>query len=127
MAGTHILPAVTNPQVAAMLCMTGDLIKADEAKSLGIVLNVEPAEKLVENAVGLARRIAVNSPRAMRRLVMMQRTRVDEGLEKALWQEADAQGLCYTEPDLLEGVSAVKEKRPANFTDFVSGIPVSKQ
>ena len=40
----------------------------------------------------------------------------DVGLEQALWREADAQAQCYPTPDLMEGVTAVAEKRKPNFT-----------
>ncbi|KJE97378.1 3-hydroxybutyryl-CoA dehydratase-like protein [Capsaspora owczarzaki ATCC 30864] len=122
MAGTHILPAISNPQIAARLCLTGDLISGAEAKELGLVTSVEQPDQLVPRALDLARRIANNSPRATRRLVMMLRGRVDQGLEQALWTEADAQASCYSEPDLIEGINAVKEKRAPKFVDF--GAPL---
>ena len=47
----------------------------------------------------------------------------DDGLEAALWREADAQAQCYATADLMEGVNAVREKRSPEFTlyeDFKS-------
>ena len=47
----------------------------------------------------------------------------DDGLEAALWREADAQAQCYATTDLMEGVNAVREKRSPEFTlyeDFKS-------
>ena len=40
----------------------------------------------------------------------------DDGLEAALWREADAQAQCYATADLMEGVNAVREKRNPEFT-----------
>jgi hypothetical protein len=39
----------------------------------------------------------------------------DEGLEKAVWREADAQAQCYASADLLEGVKAIGEKRAPTY------------
>ena len=39
----------------------------------------------------------------------------DDGLEAALWREADAQAQCYPTSDLMEGVNAVREKRSPDF------------
>jgi len=36
----------------------------------------------------------------------------EEGLERALLREADGQAHSYASPDLLEGLAAIKEKRP---------------
>lgn len=42
----------------------------------------------------------------------------DVGVDAALWREADAQSVCYGSPDLLEGVTAVGEKRPPVFRQY---------
>ena len=42
----------------------------------------------------------------------------DEGLESALWREADAQAQCYASEDLMEGLSAVRERRRPQFTQY---------
>lgn len=51
-------------QVAAFLCLTGGEISADEARALGVVLEVVDDEKLMARAEELARRIAAGSPMA---------------------------------------------------------------
>ena len=52
--------------VAKELILTGRVLEAEEARSLGIFNRVVPPESLLTEAVGLARQIAGNSPVAVR-------------------------------------------------------------
>jgi enoyl-CoA hydratase/carnithine racemase len=119
MGGSHTLSLLTNPQVAARIILTGDLVSATEAKELGMVLETyEDPEKLMRGALDLARRIAANSPVAVRAATRTLRLRIDDGLERALWREADTQGLAYAGADMKEGLDAIKNKRTPLFKDF---------
>ncbi len=46
--------------------LTGDLFSADHAYRVGLVNDVVPADEVVERAMAVARRIASNSPDAIR-------------------------------------------------------------
>ena len=48
------------------------------------------------------------------------RMQQDEGLEKALWREADTQSQVYNSKDYTEGLDALVEKRKPVFGDFES-------
>ncbi|KAI8833384.1 ClpP/crotonase-like domain-containing protein [Chytridium lagenaria] len=88
MGGTHMLPRVTNPQVASRLILTGDLVDAKEAASLGLILKSVPGPSLLPECLSLARRIASASPIAVRGAVRSLRLSIDDNLERALWREA---------------------------------------
>ncbi len=113
---THTLPRLIGEQRAALLCLTGRRIKADEALAWGLVDAVAPLETLREAALGLARELAENAPLAV------QSTRAT--LRGALAAEVKAQtDLEFTEQewlrktaDFAEGVRAVAERRPGAFT-----------
>lgn len=117
MAATHILPAATDPQTAAVLLLTGDLVDADAARAMGLVWSVaDSPDATVSAALALARRIAAAAPSAVRMTTRALRMRMDDrGLETALWREADMQAHCYAGGEVLEGVTAVREKRNPNF------------
>jgi len=115
MGATYLLPNVTNPQVAARLLLTGDIISAEEAQRLGLVVEIVEPDKLMVHALGMAKKIATASPVATRLTLKTLRNAQDRLLEEALWREADAQALCYAEQDLHEGLAAAKEKRDPVF------------
>ncbi len=51
--GTQRLPRVIGPALAAELICSGDTIKAERARELGLVFDVVPSERLVDEAVRL--------------------------------------------------------------------------
>ena len=51
----------------------------------------------------------------VRALTKTLRTRNDQGLDQALLNEANGQAASYAAPDILEGLSAIKEKRDPRF------------
>jgi len=58
MSGAEILPFLVGPQWAKFLIWTGESISAQRAKDIGLVLDVVPADRLVERVIDLAMRIA---------------------------------------------------------------------
>ena len=68
--------------------------------------------------MALAKRIANNSPVAVRSLVRTLRAKQDVGLEQALWREADAQSHGYSPSDFIEGITAIGERRKPNCTEY---------
>lgn len=61
-----ILPLRIGPMWAKRLIFTGDIIDAQKAKEIGLVLDVFPGEKVLEEALALARRIALVPPLGVR-------------------------------------------------------------
>src|SRR5580658_8165008 len=62
---TYTLPRLIGEQRAALMCLTGRRIKADEALTWGLVDQVVAQEALRDAAVALAREIAENAPLAV--------------------------------------------------------------
>ncbi|KAI8467648.1 MAG: enoyl-CoA hydratase [Monoraphidium minutum] len=116
MASACVLPAATSHQVACRLLLTGDLIGAQEALDLGLVLQVVEPEELLPAAQQLAGRIAAASPSAVGATLRLLRDRLPwEELEAAARQEARLQASFFKAPDCREGVDSVRGKRPARF------------
>jgi enoyl-CoA hydratase/carnithine racemase len=115
--GTQRLPRLIGRGKAIELILTGDMIQAQEAYSIGLVSKVVPAGAVVEEARDLARKIAAKSrlptAAALRAIDAGLRTSLEEGLKTEMDEFA---GLQDTE-DALEGVSAFIEKRQAQFKD----------
>ena len=95
------------------MLLTGELVTGEQAYREGLVAALD--EDPVAAAMAMASRMATQGPAAVRACVRTLRTQGDEGLEAALWREADAQAQCYPTADLMEGVSAVREKRSPDF------------
>jgi enoyl-CoA hydratase/carnithine racemase len=98
------------------LCLTGRRIKADEALAWGLVDEIAPLETLREAAMKLAQEIAENAPLA----VQSTRTTLRWGLAEAVKAQTDhefaEQNTLRKTKDYAEGVRAVAERRPGNFT-----------
>jgi enoyl-CoA hydratase/carnithine racemase len=67
MGCTHTVAAATNHQVANRMLLTGDVVSGSEAAALGLVVASLPdQEQAMQEALSLARRIAAQSPLAVR-------------------------------------------------------------
>jgi methylglutaconyl-CoA hydratase len=93
------------------LLLTGRLIDADEAWSLGLVTKIVPEAELMTEARNLAQSLLQNSPQAMERvkrlLSAFSRTALDAEIAEAIEQNAEARQT----PDFEEGIRAFLEKR----------------
>lgn len=81
-AGTKLLGHLVGPGKAKELVFTGDFINADEAVRIGLVNTVVSNERLMEEAMGLAKRIVRRSPLALR----LSRNAIDQGLHSSFEQ-----------------------------------------
>jgi enoyl-CoA hydratase/carnithine racemase len=117
MGGTYYTAMATNnSQVASRLLLTGELITGAEAASLGLVNSSHTTTELaMTESLSIARKIANQSPMAIRSTIKTIRTSQDVGLHAALLNEATQQALSYTTNDYAEGLDALRDKRPPNF------------
>ena len=96
-------------QRAFELTLSGRIVDAKEAKELGIVLDVVPADELMPTAMKLAERMASQPPKATRmtkRLMKMaQRMELKDFLDLC----ACFQGMCHNEPEHLDAVNRMLE------------------
>lgn len=113
--GTQRLPRAIPLAVAAELILTGEPIDANRALAVGLINRVAPASALLDEAFGLARRIARNAPLAVQaaRSAMLKGLHLplDEGLRL---EQFYAEPLRQTE-DIQEGLRAFAEKREPKF------------
>jgi enoyl-CoA hydratase len=113
--GSQRLARLCGKGVAQELCLTGEMIAAEEALRLGLVNHVyEPAE-LLPAAEALAKRIIANAPLAVRYAMEAIEHGLDMSQEEGLFLEATLFGLCCATDDMREGTRAFLEKRKAAF------------
>ena len=115
LGGTQRLTRLVGKSKAMDMVLTARQMDAVEAERSGLVSRVVPADKLIEEALGAAKRIARQSPLA----VMMNKEMVNAALETTL-----ATGLAYERrlfhslfafEDQKEGMAAFVEKRKPAF------------
>ena len=110
------LPKRIPPTIALELALTGDPIDAHRALALGLVNRVVPADRLLDEALALAGRIAENAPLAVRasKRVMKQAGEVPDAQG---WEINNAAvGEVFSSADAMEGPAAFAEKRAPNWT-----------
>jgi enoyl-CoA hydratase/carnithine racemase len=113
--GTYLLRQDVGLSNALELLLTGDLIDAETARSIGLVSKVFPDAELVREAQALAERLAQGAPlaqRAIKRIVRKGLTADWRTLDE--YSDAISDVLWETE-DHMEGVESFLEKRPAEF------------
>ena len=108
MGSTHQLAAIAGTQVASAMLLSAETINGAEAQRRGIVLRSLPdAPAARAEAFDLARRIAAQGAGAVRATVRTLRVAADEGLERALQREADAQAHSYATEEYAQRLQAV--------------------
>lgn len=100
---------------ALELVLTGDLIEAKEAERIGLINKVVPADKLEEETMKLAKKLAGKSPLAVQLGKKSYYEMSDLEYEKAFELTANHFAILCTTEDAHEGVHAFLEKRKADW------------
>ncbi len=114
--GTQRLARLVGKGLAKELCLTGRLIDAWEAKAMGLVAQVFPAETLMEECYKTARSLAEKGRVALRAVKEVINRGFEVDLASGCAMEIDAFAVCLASPDAREGARAFLEKRKPNFT-----------
>lgn len=108
--GTQRLLRIVGIAKAKELVYTGKMIKADEAKEIGLVNHVIPLASLMDEAMKMAKTIAENSAMG----VQMSKTAINKGrnadLDTGLGVELLAWRNCFTHPDREQRMTAFVNK-----------------
>jgi enoyl-CoA hydratase len=113
--GTVRLPRLIGKARALEFLLTGDTIDAEEARKIGLVNRVVPADRLLAEAEGLLRTILANGPLAVRACLEAVDAGTDMSVDQALLLEASYFGLLSATEDMQEGTKAFVEKRKPGF------------
>src|SRR5712664_1026327 len=113
--GSQRLARLCGKGVAHELCLTGEMISAEEAQRIGLVNHVcEPAE-LLPAAEAIAKKIIASAPLAVKYTMEAIERGVEMPQEEGLFLEATLFGLSCATEDMREGTKAFLEKRKADF------------
>jgi enoyl-CoA hydratase len=97
--------------MATFLCLSGDIIDANEALRIGLIERVVPAADLMTAAKKLATTIASKAPLAIAACKRVINTGAGLSIDEALELEALEFGLLVDTEDIKEGTGAFLEKR----------------
>jgi enoyl-CoA hydratase len=114
--GTQRLPRLIGAAKAKEMILTGDPITAQEALGIGLVIKVVTKENLLEEANGLAAKLAALPRLALQASKMLINRSQEVDLTTGLEFEARTFGGIAHTHDLAEGTKAFLEKRKPNFT-----------
>jgi len=113
--GSQRLARLCGKGVAHELCLTGEMISAEEAQRIGLVNRVyEPAE-LLPAAEAMAKKIIANAPLAVKYTMEAIERGIEMPQEEGLFLEATLFGLVCATEDKREGTTAFLEKRTPQF------------
>jgi 2-(1,2-epoxy-1,2-dihydrophenyl)acetyl-CoA isomerase len=109
--GTWLLPRLIGLQKAKELAFFGDWVEAEEARALGLVNRVVPADRLLEEAREWAARLAEAAPAALAFVKQGLNRAFETPYTQALDDEAAALAYCARTPEALDAIRAFLEKR----------------
>ena len=113
--GAWFLPRAVGRARAAEMSFTGEPVDAETAASWGLVNRVVSAETLLDEALGLARRIARNPATAVRMTKQLLKESERQSLASLLEMSSGLQALAHYTEDHAEAVNAFIDKRPPIF------------
>ncbi|MGK2873434.1 MAG: enoyl-CoA hydratase [Alphaproteobacteria bacterium] len=117
-AGSSVLiPNMVGRMRAMELFLLGDQFKAPQAKQMGFVNEIFPADQLMHEVMAIAARLAAKPPSAVRETKRLVR---ENGvlLEKAIREEGRTFDAQLRTPESKEAMKAFAERRAADFSRF---------
>lgn len=115
--GSQRLTQAIGKSKAMELCLTGDMIDAEEACRSGLVSKVIDANELVDKALELGEKISQFSKPVVAMCKEAVNKSYEMSLEEGLATERRLFHATFALNDRREGMGAFDEKRAANFTD----------
>jgi enoyl-CoA hydratase len=116
MATTWLLPEVAGLPLARELLFTGRAITGSQAETYGLVNRALPREQVLQEALDVAAQIAAQGPIATRLTKVALSNGGHSDMESALRWESLAQPVTMASKDMVEGLTAQREKRRPVFT-----------
>jgi enoyl-CoA hydratase len=113
--GTQRLTRLVNSGRAMEIILTGDMVDAKEALSIGLVNKVYPITELMNKTFEMAAKISSKGQQAIRFAMKAVRAVNEVSLSQGLNVEASLFALCCGTEDFKEGTNAFLEKRKPSF------------
>jgi enoyl-CoA hydratase len=112
---TQRLPRLVGLAKAKEMLYLGENVNAQEAYRVGLVNKVVPRDKLMEEAMAVAKKLASKPRRALGLIKRCVDNGLNMDLASGLTLEMDCFSIAFTSEDGREGINAFVEKRKPNF------------
>lgn len=112
-----LLPRLLPRGKALQMLMTGDPVPSEEAYRLGMVNELHEPGDLASAALGIADKIAGNSPTAVQAVKRAVHLGEGQPIEEAVAIMMDAHWRSAVHPDRVEGIGAFNDGREPTFAD----------
>ena len=126
LGGSWLLPKLVGLQQAKRLVLLAETIDAEEARAMGLVTWVKPADEIDAFVSDLAGRLAAGPPVALAQSKALLNDGANATLREALANEARAQPGNFATADSTEAYAAFAEKREPVFTGRWAVAPRSE-
>jgi enoyl-CoA hydratase len=126
-AGDHaaaLWPLLCGMAKAKYYLMTADFVEGPEAERIGLVSRCVPDEAVLPEALALAGRLAAGSAQA----IAWTKRALNQWIRQALpifGESMALEMLGFAGPDAVEGLAALRERRPARFPSSTPADPPS--
>ncbi|BBO92348.1 enoyl-CoA hydratase-related protein [Desulfosarcina ovata] len=114
--GTQRLPWLVGRAKALEMILFSQTLDGREAFDCGLVDRLVPPDRLLDDAMAMAQRLAERPPVAVRCVLEAFSTGIYEGLDQGLLSEAEGATIVRQTEDRKEGFAAFKEKRKPQFS-----------
>lgn len=101
---------------AMEILLLNPVISAAQALDMGLINRVVPDDRIIDEALSLARQLAAGAPAALAATKRLVWNGIGQSVESAMPEENSTQAQLSGMKDALEGLAAVIEKRPPKFT-----------
>lgn len=116
LGSTRLLAELTGLGHATDMCLTGRMVSAEDALSMGLVSAVTEPGDLIATATAKAEEIANNPTQAVMMIKeLLRKNPMDPDLEAVMERENLRDQIARRLPDHMEAVSAFQAKREPNF------------
>ena len=112
---TYFLPRIVGERKALEIALLGERFSAQEAKDQNILNWIVPKEKLVDETLKLARKLADGPTFALGVAKKLIRTSLDNSWDEHSHREAEGLAACAATEDHFEGLNAFLDKRKPAF------------
>lgn len=112
---SYFLPRLVGMSKAMELALTGDVVDAAEAERIGLVNRVVPSDRLAEETLAFAKKLAAGPTYALGLTKRSIYQGAENDLLTVLETEAQYQGMAGRSYDFKEGVTSFLEKRAPEF------------
>lgn len=118
MGSGYLLPRLVGLSVTSELLLTGRFLKAERARTIGLISDVVPADDLLATGLEFASDMLRTSPMGLRMTKQALNVLIDApSLDAALMMEDRQQVMLLETHDHSEAVAAFRERRDPSYAD----------